>query len=82
MVENKLTETEQAASRCKDIAFGCEKCSSLLAFVDEETRSEIRVKNRDLYIYVLSPQQFKISCRGCGHMNTLSYVDNESIGRG
>jgi len=72
------TETEQAGARCKDLPWGCDKCGTLLAFVDEDTRSTIRIKHRDLYLYVKDPQEFSIICRGCGEFNKLRYVDGDT----
>ena len=77
--EDQATEVEQAAARCKDLAYGCSKCGTLLAFVDDETRSNIRIKHRDLYIFVKDPQEFVIICRGCGEINRLNYVSPEMV---
>jgi hypothetical protein len=72
------TEVEQAGERCKDIPWGCDRCGTLLAFVDKETRSVIRIKHRDLYIYVRDPEEFCVVCRGCGEINKLEQVDDEA----
>ena len=61
---------------CRDIPLLCTRCKSLLAFVDAETKSEIRVKNRDLYISCIDPAQFTISCRSCGSINTVHRVQD------
>lgn len=56
---------------CRDIPMLCTRCKSLLAFVDADTKSEIRVKSRDLYIFCTDPAEFTISCRSCGSINTV-----------
>jgi hypothetical protein len=71
----KNHEENHVVSKCSDLPFFCSACKSLLAFVDSETRSKIRIKHRDLYIYIIDPQLFEITCRSCGELNQLSYVD-------
>ncbi len=66
-----LAESTPLLRDCKDIPFLCVKCDSLLAFVDKETRSEVRVKYRDLYLGAVDPDEFWILCRSCGHRNSL-----------
>lgn len=56
---------------CKDLPLLCTQCRSLLAFVDAETKSEIRVKSRDLYVFCVDPAEFTISCRSCGKLNSV-----------
>lgn len=56
---------------CTDVPFLCAKCGSLLAFVDEESRSEVRVKYRDLYLGAVNASVFWILCRSCGLNNSL-----------
>lgn len=75
--QNKTAETPEelpVVRDCTDIPMLCKKCNFLLAFVDRETKSQIRVKWRDLYIYCTDPQEFSINCRSCGHINTLNRI--------
>jgi len=60
------------ADSCRDIPFKCTKCDSLLAFVDRETKSQIRVKYKDLYVFVQDPKSFSILCRSCGNLATIT----------
>ena len=57
---------------CTDIPMLCTKCNFLLAFVDRETKCQIRVKWRDLYVYCEDPKKFSINCRSCGHVNSVN----------
>jgi len=53
---------------CTDIPLLCPKCKSLIAFIDKETSSEIRIKYRDLFIYCVDPLAFSTPCRSCGNV--------------
>ena len=69
---------EAVIDRCTDIPWTCDACNGLLGFVDEETRSVVRIKHRDLYLYVENPQRMVMICRSCGAQNVLSQIAEET----
>ncbi len=65
---------EAVVARCTDVPWTCTACTGLLGFVDVETRSVVRVKHRDLYLYVENPERMIMICRSCGDQNILSQI--------
>jgi hypothetical protein len=69
---------EAVIDRCTDIPWLCTACKGLLGFVDKETRSVVRVKHRDLYLYVENPERMIMVCRSCGAQNVLSQIEEDN----
>ena len=80
----EVDENQGTSGRCKDEAWECGACGGLLAFVDAATHRELRIKYKDLFVWVLDPKQVRIACRSCGAINqtgnTLDATDVELRG--
>jgi hypothetical protein len=51
----------------------------MLAFVDKATGKELRIKHKELYLWVLDPASVEVTCRGCGARNKTSWVPGEPV---
>lgn len=70
-------EDQSIVKSCKDLPYICPKCKSLLAFIDTETRSIVRIKFKDMYVYIDDAKQVMIPCRSCGYINTLNRIEKQ-----
>jgi hypothetical protein len=66
------------ADRCKDYPWECGACSARLAFVDAETKTQVRIKHKDLFVYVSNPDSISITCRFCGAVNKLTTAPDDA----
>ena len=62
---------ERKDTKCTDLPWVCERCNSLLGYVDKKTKTLIRIKSKDLYVWVKDPAGMGVACRGCGWLNEL-----------
>lgn len=69
------SEDQSIVKSCRDLPYLCPKCKSLLAFVDAETKSVIRIKFKDMYVYIEDAKQVTIPCRSCGFINSIHRVE-------
>ena len=51
------------------LAWRCAVCNALLAWVDRETRTEVRIKYKDLFAWIKKAESIRIACRNCGTVN-------------
>lgn len=58
-----------------NMRWNCEKCESLLGFVDQDN-SSVRLKYKDHYVTIVGGK-VSVICRRCGFMNTI--VDEDFL---
>jgi len=74
----KSVDFKTKTEKCDDWMWLCSKCSKLLGYVDKKTKSNVRIKYQDLYIYCENADVFEMICRGCGYKNQLERVTPET----
>jgi hypothetical protein len=57
---------------CGDWAWKCARCGRLIGYVDSATRTTIRLKYKDAFVWVDSPTRIAVPCRGCGAFNEIT----------
>ena len=54
-----------------DVEWRCRKCNALLGYVEVPRLDVVRMKWRELYVYVGDPLWIRTICRSCGTENQL-----------
>jgi len=71
-------DRRKATDDCTDLSWSCQACGTLLAFIDKETKSQIRIKHKELFVWIDCPHSISITCRLCGAINKLIDIKPES----
>jgi hypothetical protein len=75
-------EDERRGKAVSDVAWKCKKCGTLLGFYDVESDVlRLRYKEDVCYVRVGEGGFIQKICRGCGEINTQSFVTPEEVAR-
>jgi hypothetical protein len=56
---------------CLDIPWKCSRCEGLLGYVDSGTRTVVRLKYKDSYVWIGQPEWLRVVCRSCAAVNEI-----------
>lgn len=68
--EQTNNKTSHLAAKNMPYVWKCKSCKAVLGCLDE-TKEDLRIKYKDLFVYVRGGQ-VTVPCRSCGQINTVA----------
>jgi hypothetical protein len=69
MASRRVRGEDEERPECRDLAWRCVRCGALLGYADHATRTILRLKYKDFFVFIERPVAVTVPCRNCGALN-------------
>jgi len=73
-----MKKEEIVKKKSQDLIWWCSNCGKVLGFIESSSRSKVRIKYKDFYLFVEGGRVTQL-CRKCGEVNYLFDPDYENF---